>query len=267
MNIPLNSLWPIENLSDYKVHFARYNQENDPLEVFARSRKEWQEWQEYWPSKNDFNREFIFAIVQYDIDAWLFGGVYRVLVRHADRYEVELGEIGRSLIGRLIIHLPHRGRTTRAKLENHFDNMMVKEILPNPYYGREFPGYENINLSFHQLETIVRNAHKDWQAPLAIVAGVYLITDDSTGKRYVGSAYGDRGVWARWCQYINTGHGGNFELKSLASDPSLDYCRANFRFTLLEHHARRTPDQSILNREVFWKNALGTRGAFGLNRN
>jgi hypothetical protein len=63
------------------------------------------------------------------------------------------------------------------------------------------------------------------------------------------------------------GHGGNVELRALVSDPTLAYCRANFRFALLEHRPSRTPDEVILAREAFWKRILLTRGEHGLNRN
>lgn len=113
----------------------------------------------------------------------------------------------------------------------------------------------------------MRNDRPDWKAALENVKGIYLISDTKTDKRYVGSAYGDQGLWSRWCAYVASGHGGNVELQALATNPTLDYCRANFRFALLEHRAARTPDDVIINREGFWKQILGTRGAAGLNRN
>ena len=33
------------------------------------------------------------------------------------------------------------------------------------------------------------------------IKGIYLVTDTHTGRRYVGSAYGDMGIWSRWRQY------------------------------------------------------------------
>jgi hypothetical protein len=51
------------------------------------------------------------------------------------------------------------------------------------------------------------------------------------------------------------------------SDPSLDYCRVNFRFALLEHRSSRTPDEVAIARETYWKRILLTRGEQGLNRN
>jgi hypothetical protein len=56
------------------------------------------------------------------------------------------------------------------------------------------------------------------------------------------------------------------ELRTLVTDPSLDYCRTNFRFALLEHRLERTPDETGIARESFWKRILLTR-EHGLNRN
>ena len=151
--------------------------------------------------------------------------------------------------------------------ENHFGVLTVREILREPYAGRSFPGYDDVHLTFGELETLVANARLDWKTALENVKGVYVITDTSTGLRYVGSAYGDQGIWSRWSSYVGSGHGGNVELRSLVNDPSLAYCRANFQFALLEQRSSRTPDESIIAREGYWKDVLLTRGKYGLNRN
>lgn len=269
MTIKLHDIWPIERPEEFKVHFARWNQHAEPLEVFVRDRAEWQGWQEYRPTRDEFNRPLIFSVMQFyhETDAWLFGGIYRVLTRHEDRYEVELQQFGRGFIGRLKLRSPYRGRTTRVNFENHYDTFEVLEILREPYTGREFPGYDDIDISFEELETLVRNDRPDWKGALESVKGIYLISDTRTGKQYVGSAYSDHGIWSRWCAYVASGHGGNVELRSLVKDPSLQYCRENFRFSLLEHRSARTPDKTILNREDFWKRILLTRGKQGLNHN
>jgi hypothetical protein len=111
VTIFLSELLRIQDLAEYKVHFARWNDVVHPLEVFARDKKEWQQWQEYWPGRDDFNRPFIFSLIQFyhETDIWLFGGIFRVVTRHGDRYEVEkLTETGRALIGRLKLRSDYR---------------------------------------------------------------------------------------------------------------------------------------------------------------
>lgn len=269
MTIRLSDIWPIAAPESYKLHFARWNGENQPLEVWARDKREWQGWQEYRPARDDFNRPLIFSLIQFyhEPDTWLFGGVFRVLQRHQDRYEVERAEEGANFLGRLKLRSSYRDRATRVKFENHCSSLEVQEILREPYSGRAFPGFEDIDLSFEELETLVRNSRPDWKAALTSIKGVYLISDVSTGKRYIGSAYGDQGIWSRWCAYAASGHGGNVELRALVSDPTLEYCRKAFRFALLESRPAPTPDEVILAREAFWKRILLTRGIDGLNRN
>ena len=73
----------------------------------------------------------------------------------------------------------------------------MREILRERYSGRSFPGYEDIDLSFEELETLTKNERLDWKGAPESVKGIYLIADTITGKRYVGSAYGDFGIWSR----------------------------------------------------------------------
>lgn len=107
----------------------------------------------------------------------------------------------------------------------------------------------------------------DWKAALQHVKGIYLVSDASNGRKYVGSAYGGEGIWSRWSTYMQTGHGWNDELTQLISQEGINYARKNFKMTLLEYHPARTDDVEIIARESFWKEALGTRGDFGYNKN
>lgn len=269
MPIQLADIWPILRPEAYKLHFAKWNGDSQPLEVWLRDKAEWKGWQAARPARNVFNRPLIFALMRFyhEPGAWLFGGVYRVLARHDDRYEVELTGEGDVFVGRLKLLSPYRERATRVNFENHYSGLEVAEILREPYSGRSFPGFEEIDISFEELEALVRADRPDWRAALSSVKGIYLISDSVTGKRYVGLAYGDQGVWSRWCEYAASGHGGNIELRNLVSEPSLDYCCKAFRFALLEARPAPTPDDAIMAREAFWKRVLLTRGEHGLNRN
>ena len=269
MAILLKNVWRLYDVGAFKVHFSRWNQQHEPLDVWVNDPHEFQGWQEYRPQRDAFNRPRIFSVVRFyhEPDTWLFTGIYDVLERLPDRYVVSLSAEGEEFIGRLKIGYPYRDRSVRLNFENHYPLMEVAEILREPYTGRAFPGFDAIDVSFAELEMLVRNARPDWMAALASVKGVYLISDILTGKRYVGSAYGAEGIWSRWCGYVASGHGGNVELRELVSEPSLDYCRKAFRFSLLEHRSSATPDEVVIDREGFWKRVLLTRGEFGHNRN
>ena len=275
MTIPLKEIFPIENTDEYKIHFARGYVDSQPLDVWVVDEKDWIEWQETRPGRNDFNLPYIFSLMQFyhETDTWLFGGVFKVLKRHEDRYEVELTDIGERFIGRLKIRSSYRSRSTRVHMEPHYSEFEVKEILSERYTGQSFPGFDEIDLPFAELESLIRNDRLDWKVALENVKGIYLLTDTETKKRYVGSAYGEYGIWSRWQSYIETGDGGNVGIreliKNIGIDDSVDlgYCREFFRFALLENRPMNTSDDKIISRENYWKEILSTRGEGGLNRN
>ena len=275
--ILLKDIWHIDNVSDYKVHFARWNRSDQPLDEWVKDRSNWVRWQEYRKSKNYFNRTYIVSLMNFYPDgrkAWLFGGVFEVLERHADGYKVKLTDQMEAFIGRLKLWSespPGATRGIRVNLENHYDGrypLQLAEVFREPYSGRVFPGYENIDLTFSELEVLVRNDRPDWRTALEHVKGVYLITDTSsrTRRHYVGSAYGDDGIWSRWRSYVDTVHGGNAEIRELAAEKGLAHCRGNFRFALLEYLPAYTLDETVLAREAHWKQVLMSR-EFGLNQN
>ena len=69
MSILLSSILPIPNPEQYKAHLACWNQRNQPLDVFVRSKDQWHKWNEWRSTKNDFNRDFIFSLIDFYPDA------------------------------------------------------------------------------------------------------------------------------------------------------------------------------------------------------
>jgi hypothetical protein len=53
------------------------------------------------------------------------------------------------------------------------------------------------SLSHRELKELFSNegAHRDWRASLSAVGGIYLILAEASGDLYVGSAYGEEGIW------------------------------------------------------------------------
>lgn len=103
-----------------------------------RDKRAWKGWQEYRSGRrNEFNRPYIFSLMRFyhETDIWLFGGVFSVLACHPDRYEVKCEELRKNFIGRLKLRSPYPGRNPRQKLENHFGNFEVQEILREPWSG------------------------------------------------------------------------------------------------------------------------------------
>jgi len=269
MGIHLKSFMPIGNPGEYKIHFAVYNGEEEPLDIFTRDPDEWKGWNSWRGKRDDFNRRFIFGLIRYyhQPNRWLFGGIFEVVERGATSNKVELVDLYREFIGRLLLDHPGPGLQGRAfRFENYIENLKVAQILESPYEGEAFCGYENIEHGFARLEPIFVRNKLDWKSALENVKGVYLITDRCNGKMYVGSAYGDTGIWSRWACYIGTGHGGNDEFTKLINEKGIDYARTNFQFSLLEFRSMRTDDQAVIDREQYWKRVLQTE-QHGYNKN
>lgn len=264
-----------------KFHIAQRAGETRPIDVFTRSFYEWQNnWNGAYHSNHCWNREFVFSIIELPTqpDKWLFGGIFRILShkkkmrngKECSYYKVELHDEGEALIGRLVINWKKDARAKGRMPDTVLTNMSVAELLPETYAGLDFPGYENINFPFSTLEQLWRDTKPDWYTALANCQGVYLITDTKTGLRYVGSAYGDDGIWSRWGTYFKTdGHGNNVLIKELLANRKnpLDYARKYIQMCLLEHISSRANEQYVIARETFWKEVLFTRGDFGLNAN
>lgn len=273
MTILLPQVLPVKQPSEFKLHLACYNQKDEPLDVFVRSRTEWDGWNKWRSARDDFSRDYIFSLIDFypERETWLFGGAYKVLSRKvaigAPGYEVELLPDSAPLIGRLKVRLKRPGRAKAFNFEKHYQRIEVAEVLSTPYTGEPFPGYEAIDLTFSKMEAVHAIQRSDWKASLESVKGIYLITDDKTGKRYVGSASGDEGIWSRWACYLKTGHGNNAGLIEVIKREGLEYARQNFRFTLLEYRSMKADNKAITDRETFWKRALLTRGDYGYNQN
>jgi hypothetical protein len=271
MDIRLDQILKIENTDTYKLHLACSNGYEHPLDVYLRSWDEWVGWNKWKGTKNDFSRDFIFSLIEYypESNKWLFGGIFQVIKRHKDYYHLELMDIHKEYIGRLILNF-HRYKGLRGRayyLESYYNDFTVSEILKEKYDGIEFPGYEYINIDFNSLKQIYSIEKRDWKTALENIKGVYVIFDKSKAKKYVGSAYGDIGIWSRWAVYIGTGHGWNDELTKLINKKGYKYATENFVFTLLEYRSMKTDDSIIIHRESYWKECLLSRGDYGYNKN
>jgi hypothetical protein len=128
-----------------------------------------------------------------------------------------------------------------------------------------FPGYDNVLLDRAGLRTMLEDSRFEaWRTALGSVQGVYLITDTSTGKHYVGKADGAERILGRWTAYARDGHGGNLALRELRGADS-EHSR-HFQWSILRVFGPSTPQLDVDQAEAHYKRALLTR-QFGLNRN
>ncbi len=273
MIINLNDILAISAPDQYKLHLAcreRRGNNPNPLDEFVRDPDAWVGWNEWRGSRNDWTRPHVLSFMEFypQSDTWLFGGAFEVLERRPDGYSLRADEHLEKYVGRLLASFHRRrGMLGRAYyLETCLDEFEVSEILPQVYAGENFPGFEKVNHNFSTLESVFRTERQDWQAALGSVKGVYVITDTNNGKHYVGSAYGDGGIWSRWACYMGTGHGWNDELVTLIRQNGQDYARDHFRFAILEVMSGAISDDAVQAREGHWKRALLSR-EHGYNRN
>lgn len=134
-----------------------------------------------------------------------------------------------------------------------------------------FKRYEDVRLSYHELKNIINSNDSEWKSKLEACNCVYVILDKSNGKQYVGVTYKNvkpglkSGIWSRWTEYADTGHGDDVTLKKLCTnDPN--YAKNNFQWSILETLPLNIIPKLAIERESLYKEKLGTR-KYGYNKN
>ena len=217
-------------------------------------------------SKNVFHKvDYIVSFIGEEGHRSRFIGVFRVLDEEKikeDEYHYKMAPVEgfEDLVERVIINW----KTAISWHQWIKNKMEVIEIQPGLHY-KQFTDYSDFILDFHELKEIVNNQYSDWKRMLSITKGIYLISDTLSGKLYIGSAYGEDGIWGRWVNYVQTnGHGNN---KTLKEHIELDKNYAsNFRFSILMLLPRTVTADEAIKKERLFKNKLGTN-SFGLNNN
>jgi hypothetical protein len=166
----------------------------------------------------------------------------------------------KKYVGRLIVEFKNKAQAMNRTAESVIDDCFVSQILPDTFDNDLFPGYDKVNISWDELRRIIEK--DNWKTALQNQKGVYLMTDISNGKKYIGSAYGEHMILGRWRAYVKNGHGGNAGLKTL----TFDHIKKNFTYSILDIYKSTTTDQIIIERENWWKEILQSR-KFGYNEN
>lgn len=260
--------------AETKVLLATQGSGEHPLDLYRIGQfEEFQRWQ----SRKNFERKFVLALIERPAqDSWLFAGVFHSNgvsskewreARQSDYYRYELSEdqACREMNGRLVATFSRPGRQPYLDAEKCSEDIVLSEIFAEKLSFGEFPGFKAVNLTKDELELTIQKSWESWFAALSSVAGVYLISDTKSGKLYVGSAYGEEGIWQRWSDYAESGHGGNVELQKLLADEGFEYAK-NFRFSILEISDLHASRDDILKRESHWKDVLMSH-TYGLNDN
>jgi hypothetical protein len=155
--------------------------------------------------------------------------------------------------GRLIVRWPRPDRSWfRWAHKNEFE---IEAITVSSQFDRAVPPWYEFTPTMAELKVLPTR----WLDALRHWRGVYLITDQSDHRQYVGSAGGQENLLQRWLQYAKSGHGGNKHLR--ARNP------ADFRFSILQRLSPDDDQRTVIAAESSWKDRLQTHWPDGLNDN
>ena len=282
--IKLNSILtiPPEEYSDWTI--CLNNAPKEGIYSFSTNHDRLMEhisWKKGHDRKMDFRRigKYCLQFIRLDKDKklnqWLFVGAFENfgVIPYEDGHELyDLRPIERfaQFREKLIIFYQKKQGPKQAKIPiKEIEEIRIVRISENEYFKetRPFPGFKHLSLPFTDLKEIISSNPDNWRELLSNANCIYVISDKSNGKLYVGSTYGYDGIWQRWSVYVETnGHGNDADLKKLlASDP--DYAIKYFQFSVVECFFKEDKgDNKIIERESHWKGILLSK-EFGYNNN
>ncbi len=269
-----------------KIKFVRHNatlkfdDKSNKINLYDKFLYEFEDFLTFQSEQMDNRFEDVNYIVSFIAEKGMnvrFIGVYKILdyqtfentqygvfnTKYTWFYTMEKVSGFEDLENRVII----RWNAPLASFLKNIHNTKSGEIveIQKGLHDKVFKDYFEFILSFKELKEIVEEEYADWKKMLSATNGIYLIGDRKTGKLYVGSAYGEEGIWGRWKIYVKTnGHGNNKSLKELVeTDKDYGY---NFQFTILMLLSKTATADEVIEKETLFKKKLGTH-AFGLNNN
>ncbi len=223
----------------------------------------WQFWN-YSKSKSFKVGQTTIGLVRIQGDFWLLFDISTITedlnVYNGVGFKNETQDRFKKYFGRVIVEYKNKSQNLVRLASKVLSECKVSQILEAEFEDDEFPGYDRINLPWTDMKRVINL--NTWKTALENQKGVYLITDKSNGKLYVGSAYGDSMIHGRWNQYIKNGHGGNVNLKAL----TFSHIQEHFSYSILDIYKSTTDDSVIINRESWWKDTLLSR-KHGYNKN
>ena len=233
-------------------------------------------WKEENSNHNLNNYDYLITFAQYYYygdEFFLFGGIYKIEKIFPEKfnevgYNLTLLDDFKEYRKRLIIKIKKKVGRTYNRIYNNIDNDLIPEVYEiSPSMNlKQFNGYQNVSLTYTELQYIINNTEPSWKLALSSVKAVYVITDTSNGELYIGSAYGTGGLLNRWNEYVSNLTGGNKKFEALIKEKGESYIPNNFKYSILEIFDTKTKDEYILERESYWKNVFETK-KFGMNWN
>ena len=111
LELVISDVLQLEDYGKYKLHLGSYNGEYNPLDLYLEDEEKWKHWNE-WRNpetfKNEWNRDYIFSLIQFypKENTWLFGGIFKIIDRpNEGNYVIEEVEKYKKFDGRLLLNL------------------------------------------------------------------------------------------------------------------------------------------------------------------
>lgn len=141
----------------------------------------------------------------------------------------------------------HRATTKKAVLE------IRREVSHS-----KFPGFEWFYCDVDEISSLPGT----WKEVLRSVWGVYVLVCNETGKKYVGSAYGENGLYGRLLDYKNPQDPGH---RRLVPHDRAHNKGKGYRCSVLSVISRGVSTGEVVDLERRWKERLRTCDPWGLN--
>ena len=263
-------------------------------------RRNFEEYQSIQPSQDFFkNKKYVLSFIADGKTYSRFVGCYEIIdsfpaskakklegFNHWDFYDkpghvyfkMVLSDYMNDMIDRLVIDWPG----TIGYVQYSKDALQKKPVVSiYPDSKHVFPGYNRVVWDFKTMQEYVLNSDKYEEIANALkeVYAVYLVVDSTTGKYYVGSAYGKDGLFGRWKTYATTnGKGGGNKEDAEGNKGVVEYLQENpkaylnFQYSILEVvHKTGIHEKDVeatLEAEKVWKQKMcSLNTSWGLNRN
>ena len=158
--IMLNDLLHFDaaEVPNVRVKFNISNGYDDPLDLYKTNPDEvnvtWFLWHD---DRRYFNvGQTAICLLKLRGDQWLLTTIKKITrlldVTDGVGYDADEVKEYEQYFGRLVVEYHNPCRTMGRKYENVMDELEVVQILNEQYTGNEFPGYENVRLSYPLLK-------------------------------------------------------------------------------------------------------------------
>ena len=164
-----------EELSLTKIRLNTYNGYKNPIDDFKKNPQLLLDWN-YWNNKPYKQGQISIGLVNMGNHEWLLftiGRIKKVLEKPINsidgingvQVEYETLEKYNDLYGRVVLSY-HNKTQQLFRNADIINELEVKEILPSVFSDFDFPGYDNVCLSFDELASIVNGDYVSYRNAL-----------------------------------------------------------------------------------------------------